>query len=188
MDSDIRDLYASFAGAAETYREVYREENCAEAARRWRLLGKIIATMEHSAEPAYSSLLQRAGAVPGDEYGSLVTSAFQHELHGDDFCRPISHVGVHTAAAKRFAPPCATAVNACAPSSAEADSTPSLAQARADSNAKGFFSGSHATTLVAPDAATGGETTTTSAQAQEKTLKSIFQRFGAYSSAPPSQR
>ncbi|MGC1953930.1 MAG: BcsR/BcsP family cellulose biosynthesis protein [Gammaproteobacteria bacterium] len=58
VDSDIRNLYASFDGAAETYREVYREEQCSEAARRWRLLGKVVATMEHSAAQTHPALLQ----------------------------------------------------------------------------------------------------------------------------------
>lgn len=56
MDSDIRDLYASFDGAAETYREVHREEQCVEAARRWRLLGRIAATIAHPAAPPASFL------------------------------------------------------------------------------------------------------------------------------------
>lgn len=62
VDSDIRNLYASFDGAAETYREVYREEQCSEAARRWRLLGKVVATMEHAAAQTHPALLQPTAA------------------------------------------------------------------------------------------------------------------------------
>ncbi|MFZ0255274.1 MAG: BcsR/BcsP family cellulose biosynthesis protein [Gammaproteobacteria bacterium] len=73
MDSDIRNLYASFDGAAESYREVYREEQCVEAARRWRLLGKIVAAAEHPEAQMHPPLLRHAERALGADAAKSVS-------------------------------------------------------------------------------------------------------------------
>lgn len=62
MDSDIKNLYASFDGAAETYREIDREQQSLATARRWRLLGRMVAAAEHTAEAVSTPFVLRTEA------------------------------------------------------------------------------------------------------------------------------
>lgn len=177
VDSDIRNLYANFDGAAETYREIHGEEQCVEAARRWRLLGKIVAAMEHPRAQLSPPLSQQAEPPAHPRHGLVVPWALGSALQGGPVSQPLSRAGAHTAGTAKSSSSCTQAPDPTSQFSAAAESpgasprtlaTPSVAPLSFASQSE-TVAASHGDSSIEP----------TAPQAPERPLKSLFQRIAA---------
>ncbi|MGF1612477.1 MAG: BcsR/BcsP family cellulose biosynthesis protein [Gammaproteobacteria bacterium] len=165
MDSDIKNLYASFDGAVETYREIYREEQSLATARRWRLLGRMVTAAEHAAEAESAPFVLRTEG----RYRGALDPTGARATEGEP-SRPMSSPREQGVATVAFVP------------SREANA-PRFSAVVAKATAVPA-----ASSMPTQEPGTASRIESLSTETHGRTLKSLFQRLALSTSQSPTSR